>query len=144
MTAAQILEIVQYIVCGSAVLFSIAQFIYNKVKGSKSKFLSKLLEFLQGLGTSVEFAEKMTKLKPEEKKSFAMEYITMFCENKKVKFTTEQLDKAVEFLVNLTKTVNAREKDLIDTSDELVGNTETGNAKLSNGETVIKDGETLE
>lgn len=141
MTVEQILQIAGYVAAGLAVAFSVIQFIYNKVTGSKSKFLEKLLEFLYGLGSSVKFAEQMTKLRPEEKKTVAMEYITMFCENKKVKFTQEQLDSAVEFLVELTKTVNARQKDLIEASNELVGSIETDNAMLANDKSHIESGD---
>lgn len=141
MTVEQILQIVSYVVAGLAIVFSVIQFIYNKATGSKSKFLEKCLEFLHGLGTSASFAEKMTQLSDKEKKNVAMNYITMFCENQKIKFSASQLDSAVEYLVELTKTINAREKDLIEASNGLGGNTETDNAMLANDMPNIKSGD---
>lgn len=140
MTVEQILQIVSYVVAGLAIVFSVIQFIYNKATGSKSKFLEKCLEFLHGLGTSASFAEKMTQLSDKEKKNVAMNYITMFCENQKIKFSASQLDSAVEYLVELTKTINAREKDLI-ANDELVGNIESDNTKFANNKSNIESGD---
>lgn len=141
MNTQQILEIVQYVVCGLAVLFSIAQFIYNKVKGSNSKFLTKSLDFIKEISTTLGFAEQMTKLQGTEKKQFAKDTIAMYCENKHIKISDEQLNIAIEILIELTKKVNAREKDLI--GDGLVGDIEADNTLLAGVEADSENGELI-
>lgn len=140
----QALQIIQYVAMGLSAVVIIAQFVYNKVKGSKSRFLSKTLGFLQELSESVGFAEQMTNLEGEAKKYFAIKHISMFCENKKIKFTDEQLDAAIEMLIKLTKAVNAREKDLIGTDNELEGDNNTYNEMSANGEASLADSEIIE
>lgn len=131
----QALQIIQYVVCGLAVIFSIAQFIYNKAKGSKSKFLTKSLDFINEIATTLGFAEQMTKLTGIAKKEFAKNTISMYCENKNIKITNEQLEEAIEILIILTKKVNAREKDLLNASNGLDGNTTSINTVLTTIET---------
>lgn len=143
MKTQQILEIVQYVVCGLAVLFSIAQFIYNKVKGANSRFLSKSLDFIKEISTTLGFAEQMTKLQGTEKKQFAKDTIAMYCENKHIKISDEQLNIAIEILIELTKKVNAREKDLIGTGNGLVGDIKADNTLLADVETDSENGELI-
>lgn len=143
MNTQQIFEIVQYVVCGLAVLFSIVQLIYNKVKGSNSRFLSKSLDFIKEISTTLGFAEQMTKLQGAEKKEFAKNTIAMYCENKHIKISDEQLNIAIEILIELTKKVNAREKDLIGASDGLVGDIEADNTLLAGVETDSENGELI-
>lgn len=140
MAVEQILQIAGYVVAGLAVLFSIAQFIYNKATGSKSKFLTKSLDFINEIATILGFAEQMTKLNGNDKKEFAKNSICMYCENKNIKISDEQLDAAIEILITLTKKVNAREKDLI-ANDELVGNIESDNTKFANNKSNIESGD---
>lgn len=127
MTVEQILQIAGYVVAGLAVIFSIVQFIYNRVTGSKSKFLTNFMGLLEEISASLGFAEQMTNLKGNDKKEFAQKTIAMYCENRKIKITDEQLNNAIETLIKLTKKVNAREKDLIEANDELVGDAKTNN-----------------
>lgn len=131
MTVEQILQIAGYVVAGLAVIFSIAQFIYNKATGSKSKFLTKSLDFINEIATTLGFAEQMTRLSGSDKKEFAKNTIAMYCENKHIKISDEQLNIAIEILIELTKKVNAREKDLIEASNELDGDTQSDNTELA-------------
>lgn len=138
----QALQIAQYVVCVLAVVFSVAQFIYNKIKGSKSKFLTNFMGLLNEISTSLGFAEQMTKLKGEQKKEFAQKTIATYCENKNIKISEEQLNLAIETLISLSKKVNAREKDL-EADDGLVGDCEADNAQFANSESVLENGELI-
>lgn len=113
MTTEQILQIAAYVVAGLSILFNIAQLVYSKITGKKSKFASTALNFIDEISTTLEFAEQMTRLTKEEKKNFAKNAVLQYCENKKLKFSDEQVDDATERLIKLTKKVNAREKDMI-------------------------------
>lgn len=137
----QALQIAQYVVCGLAVIFSIVQFIYNKIKGSKSKFLTNFMGLLEEISTSLGFAEQMTRLNGSDKKEFAQKTIAMYCENKNIKISEEQLNNAIEILINLTKKVNAREKDLNNTNSELDGNIKSDNSMLTNNKSDNESGE---
>lgn len=142
MPVEQILQIAGYVVAGLAVIFSIAQFIYNKATGSKNKFLTKSLDFISEIATTLGFAEQMTRLSGSDKKEFAKNTIAMYCENKHIKISDEQLNVAIEILIELTKKVNAREKDIV-AKDELVGDIKTDNAMLSTSKSNNESGELI-
>lgn len=136
MTIQQILEIVQYVVLGLSIVLTVISFIYGKIKGSSSKFLTNCLSFLDEISSSMGFAEKMISLNGEEKKSFASRQIKLYCENKKIKITDEQLDFAIETLIALTNKVNAkvRPEPIIDDltkENELVPDSATTDTGLS-------------
>ena len=140
MNLQQILEIVQYVVLGLSIVLTVISFIYGKIRGSSSKFLTNALSLLQEISASMGFAEEMLALSGEEKKSFAAKQIKLYCENRGIKITDEQLDFAIETLIALTNKVNAKERPqtenlLIGSENELVSNSTGNNQELSNTKT---------
>lgn len=137
MNTEQALQIVQYIIVGLSVLIAVIQFVYNKKNGSKSKFLANFLSLLDEVSSSIEFAEQMTKMNKDEKKSFAERLITMFCENKGFKITSEQLNLAVERVIKTTKKVNVDGKYVIEENkDGFGGNVEVVNGRMEENQAI--------
>lgn len=142
MNAQQIFEIVQYVVFGLSIVLTVLSFIYGKIKGSSSKLLANCIDLIDEIASSMGFAEKMISLNGEEKKQFASRQIKLYCENKGLKITDEQLSFAIETLITLTNKVNAKERPnpIIDdlaneNANKLVFFSESANSDLSEAET---------
>lgn len=143
MNTEQILQIVSYGIAALAVIFSVIQFVYVKVKGKKSKFIDVALDFIGETSSLMGFAEQMQKLSQEERKAFAKDSLLMWCENKNIPITDKNADDLIETLIVLSKTVNAREKDKIEGGNGPDGNNTTAAENVANVESDTQSDELI-
>lgn len=100
----------------AGLLVSTFTFLIGFIKNAKAK---KKAQQIITIGNAVlpfiEKAEKFTGYAGEEKKEYVMTKANQFAIERGIKFDAEAISEKIEELVALTKTVNARGKDLAST-----------------------------
>lgn len=101
-------EIIRIVGLSIPLLISIIGFIISLIKAIKSGKWNKLTEVLKGYIAEAEGFKNYT---GAEKKNYVLMCLSDFCKKSNISFDYKKISASIEEILDLTKLVNAREKD---------------------------------
>lgn len=106
-------EIIRIVSLSVSLLITLVGFVITLVKSIKNAIKTKnwdaLKSALQGF---IAKAEEFSNFSGVEKKEIVLSWASNFCADKGMKFDKDKVDSAIEELVELSKKVNKRDKDI--------------------------------